>query len=113
MNPFGEKNSPGKKHGDDPTCGDRGRQAADELRIVAVNAINEAKAVDWDACANPFEHGAGLEFPYNPFVSHAFLSCLEVSKSATARAGWQPQHVVVENASGQLLAVAPCYLKSH
>jgi predicted N-acyltransferase len=30
-----------------------------------------------------------------------------------ARTGWQPQHLVVEDASGQILGVAPCYLKPH
>ena len=34
----------------------------------------------WDACA-----GAD-----NPFLTHAFLSALEESGSATHRTGWQP-----------------------
>jgi uncharacterized protein len=50
---------------------------------------------------------------YNPFISHAFLSCLERSSSAVARTGWQPQHLVAETADGKVLGVAPCYLKSH
>jgi predicted N-acyltransferase len=51
--------------------------------------------------------------PYNPFISHAFLAALEASGSAAARTGWQPQHLVAETASGEILGVAPCYLKSH
>ena len=51
--------------------------------------------------------------PFNPFISHAFLSALEASGSATARTGWQPQHLVAETAAGTILGVAPCYLKSH
>ncbi|MBN9063692.1 MAG: GNAT family N-acetyltransferase [Rhizobiales bacterium 65-9] len=62
----------------------------------------------WDACANP--PGAR---PYNPFVSYGFLSALEESKSATARAGWTPAHALVEDGNGALLAAAPAYLKSH
>ena len=50
---------------------------------------------------------------YNPFVSHEFLSALEASRSATARSGWQPQHLVAEDDDGRILGAAPCYLKSH
>src|SRR4029077_8255703 len=42
-----------------------------------------------------------------------FLSSLEASGSAVARAGWQPQHLVAEDEGGHVLGVAPCYLKSH
>ncbi len=38
---------------------------------------------------------------------------LKTSGSATARTGWQPQHLVAEAADGALLGVVPCYLKSH
>jgi predicted N-acyltransferase len=57
----------------------------------------------WDSCA-----GSG-----NPFLSHAFLSALEESGSATAEAGWQPVPIAVDGPDGSLIAVAPAYLKSH
>jgi hypothetical protein len=58
----------------------------------------------WDACA-------GDE---NPFVSFDFLSCLEDSGSAAPATGWTPRHIVVkDNATGQILACAPVYLKTH
>ena len=57
----------------------------------------------WNACA-----GAD-----NPFVSHAFLSILEESGSATARAGWQPVPLLVDGADGRLAGCAPAYAKSH
>lgn len=60
----------------------------------------------WDALANP----EGARF--NPFVSHAFLSALEESGSASARSGWQPAHILVEQ-SGQAIAAAPMYVKNH
>ncbi|MFD1610401.1 GNAT family N-acetyltransferase [Sphingomonas tabacisoli] len=60
-------------------------------------------AAEWDACAGTA----------NPFVSHAFLSILEQSGSATARAGWQPLPISVQGADGSLTAVAPAYAKSH
>src|SRR3954466_6337761 len=81
-----------------------------ELQIRVVPAIAEVPAAAWDACANP--ESSSEVCPYNPFVSHAFLSALEASGSATARAGWQPQHVVAE-IGGQAVGVVPCYLKSH
>ena len=101
----------------------RGAKAPGELRIVAVNAISEAPAGAWDACANPVaDPGCPAlraaptsveEIPHNPFLSHAFLSALETSKSVGARAGWQVQHLLVQAADGTLVAAAPCYLKNH
>ena len=60
-------------------------------------------AAQWDACA-------GTD---NPVLSHAFLSALEESGSATAEAGWHPVPIAVDAADGSLAAVAPAYLKSH
>ena len=50
---------------------------------------------------------------YNPFASHAFLSSLEESGSATAETGWLGHHLLMEDADGTLLGAVPCYLKSH
>jgi predicted N-acyltransferase len=60
-------------------------------------------AEDWDACAGDA----------NPFVGHRFLSILEASGSATARAGWQPVPIIVDGADGRPAGVAPAYAKSH
>ncbi|MFB2552155.1 GNAT family N-acetyltransferase [Ensifer soli] len=51
--------------------------------------------------------------PYNPFISHAFLSSLEDSGSATAETGWLGQHLLMEDAAGRLLGAVPCYVKTH
>jgi hypothetical protein len=85
---------------------------ANALRVRALNAIAQVKAVEWDACANP---GDALDevLPRNPFISHAFLSALEESGSVGARSGWQAQHLVVEAPDGTLRGAAPCYVKSH
>src|SRR5579864_3603031 len=72
-------------------------------RIRVAGGLAEVPAAAWDACA-------GSD---NPFLSHAFLEALEASGSATAKTGWLPQHVLVEDADGRLLAAAPLYLKSH
>ncbi len=79
--------------------------AGEALRIRVLASIGEIAAASWDACAG----GVAA----NPFTRYAFLSALETSKSATARTGWQPQHLVAEAADGGVVAVAPCYLKSH
>ena len=60
-------------------------------------------AAQWDACA-------GLD---NPFTTHAFMTALEASGSAAARTGWQPAHIVVDDAAGVPLGILPAYLKSH
>jgi uncharacterized protein len=85
------------------------------LRIRIVPALRDIPPERWDACANPgaTTHVGDCEKSYNPFISHAFLSSLEISKSVSARTGWQPQHLVVETEDSRIVAVAPCYLKSH
>ncbi|CAN0427893.1 unnamed protein product, partial [Phaeothamnion confervicola] len=49
----------------------------------------------------------------NPFISHEFLNSLETSRSATAKTGWHPQHLLAEAPDGTLVGAVPCYLKSH
>jgi predicted N-acyltransferase len=53
------------------------------------------------------------ETPYNPFLSHAFLSSLEESGSAVPKAGWHGHHLLLENEAGELIGAVPGYLKSH
>jgi predicted N-acyltransferase len=80
-----------------------------DLRVRVLPAISEIAAADWDRCAGGLDKAGGP----NPFTRHAFLEALEASKSATARTGWQPQHLVAESQDGAVIGVAPCYLKSH
>jgi predicted N-acyltransferase len=51
--------------------------------------------------------------PYNPFVSHAYLSALEESGSATDRTGWLGNHLLLETVDGTLIGAVPGYLKNH
>jgi len=83
-----------------------------DLRIRVLPSIAEVAPEIWDACANPV-HGVSSPSPFNPFISHDFLWALEASRSAQARTGWQPQHLLAEDDSGRVLGAAPCYLKSH
>lgn len=77
--------------------------SATELTLRLHPSIAEIAASDWDDCA-------GDE---NPFVSHAFLSALEESGSASPRSGWLPQHLALRDPAGRLVAVVPAYAKSH
>src|SRR3974390_2740922 len=81
------------------------------LRIRVLPSIGDLPAATWDACANPGGHLTPGQ--YNPFISHDFLSSLEISGSAVGRTGWPPQHLVAEDEHGAVLGVVPCYLKSH
>src|SRR5690349_14913704 len=84
-----------------------------ELRIRIASSLAEIPAAAWDACAVSSTEFSTRGQVDNPFVSHAFLSALEQSKSVGPRTGWQPQHLIAESAEGEILGVAPCYAKSH
>jgi predicted N-acyltransferase len=89
--------------------------AAKEITLRVINAIGEVPAAAWDACANPPSIGSSdtpSKTDYNPFISHDFLSSLELSGSVRNRAGWQPMHLVAED-GGAIVGVVPCYAKSH
>jgi uncharacterized protein len=75
------------------------------ITLSVHGAIREIDAAAWDRCTGEV----------NPTVSHAFLSALEDSGSATARSGWAPQHLVFADrgGGGRLLGAVPMYLKSH
>jgi predicted N-acyltransferase len=72
-----------------------------------LHSISEISVNSWNRCANP---DSGV--PYDPFVSHEFLLALEESGSATARTGWQPFHLALEEGD-RLLGVVPMYVKGH
>jgi predicted N-acyltransferase len=75
----------------------------EDVTVKVLTNINQVPAAEWDACA-----GAN-----NPFTSYGFLHALEDSGSVSAKVGWQPQHMVVEDADGKVAACVPLYLKSH
>jgi predicted N-acyltransferase len=74
-----------------------------EIVARVANGVSSFEAADWDACA-----GTG-----NPFLSHAFLSALEESGSATHRTGWQPVPIAIDGPDGRPAAILPAYAKSH
>lgn len=81
------------------------------FQIKIAQGLKAVTAGAWDACA--FQAESGGDDPFNPFLSHAFLSALEDSGCVGAGTGWSPVHVLVEDEAERLLGAAPCYLKSH
>lgn len=77
------------------------------LEITTHARLDEIGQPDWDACAAP---GSGR--PVDPFTTFRFLKALEDSGSVGGRSGWQPHYLSVTD-SGQVIAVAPMYAKSH
>ena len=86
-------------------------ETASDRRVVRiVSRIAEVSAADWDACASG---DLTSMRPSNPFISHAFLSALEESGSATRLTGWLPRHLLFQDGNDTLAACMPCYLKAH
>ena len=76
---------------------------SDAWQLETVGSIGAVDPAAWDDCA-----GAD-----NPFVSHAFLSALEDSRSVGGRSGWMVHHALLRDESGRLAACAPLYGKTH
>ena len=81
------------------------------VRIRVETSFADIPAEDWGRLAGASRNDA--QTPYNPFVSHAFLSSLEESGCAIAETGWLGQHLLLEDESGGLLGALPAYLKNH
>lgn len=75
------------------------------MSVSVLSSLKDVTAREWDAC---LRHS-----PYNPMCSHAFLTALEDSGSATAKTGWRAQHIIHKDSLGECDGVVPCYLKSH
>ncbi len=71
------------------------------------SSIDDIPAAAWDACANPAPE------TFDPFISHAFLAALEHSGCVGEGTGWQPCHLALQDAAGDILAVMPLYSKTH
>ena len=80
-----------------------------ELKFTAriAGAASDIGRVAWNDCANP-DGGADP----HPFTRYEFFEALEESGSATARTGWRPCHLVLEQDS-EIRGLMPLYLKSH
>jgi hypothetical protein len=82
----------------------------DNLTIRVERSFTAISPESWSQLSGTRRGG---ETPYNPFLSHAFLSALEESGSASAKTGWMGHHLLLEDDAGMLLGAIPGYLKSH
>lgn len=80
-----------------------------DLRATVHASTAEIPAADWNALLPSSVPGR----PDNPFLDHAFFLALEKSGSATARTGWQPQHLMLRDEADKPLGLLPLFLKSH
>ncbi|MBP2238019.1 putative N-acyltransferase [Sinorhizobium kostiense] len=83
----------------------------DAITIRIEHSFTAIAPVNWGRLAGASKEHAGV--PYNPFLSHAYLSALEESGSATAETGWLGQHLLMEDADGFLRGALVCYMKNH
>ncbi len=77
---------------------------SDAVTIRIAQSFADVPAARWNVLS-----GAAKEHPdgvYNPFLSHAYLSALEESGSATAKTGWLGQHLLLEGSDGHLRAAS-------
>jgi hypothetical protein len=70
-------------------------------RARFLTSIADIDAVTWNALTG------------EPFLRHEFLLALEESGCTTARTGWAPQHLVLEDARGHALGALPLFRKAH
>jgi predicted N-acyltransferase len=84
---------------------------AGSVRIRVETSFADIPAKDWGRLAGASRDETSA--PYNPFVSHAFLSSLEESGCAIAETGWLGQHLLLEGDDGAILGALPVYLKNH
>lgn len=83
----------------------------DELSIRIERSFTAISPESWSKLAGASRSNTSIA--YNPFVSHAFLSSLEESGSATAETGWLGHHMLLETDDGRLVGALPGYLKNH
>jgi len=83
----------------------------EDLSIRVERSFASIAPESWSRLAGASKAGGTL--PYNPFISHAFLSSLEDSGSATDKTGWLGNHLLLETDDGRLIGAVPGYLKNH
>lgn len=73
------------------------------LSTKFIDTMDTISATEWNslAAAEP------------PFMRHEFLNALETNGVVTEQTGWTPTHALVRGGSGELLAAAPLYEKTH
>ena len=78
------------------------------FQVHITPSFEQIDAKEWDALL-PATNGQLV----NPFATHAYLSALEESGSATVESGWLGQHLLLRDNDKRLIGALPCYLKNH
>ena len=73
------------------------------MKCELVSSLADVNRNEWDS----------LNTSNHPFTSYDFLNSLEMSKSVTAKTGWNPQHIIIKNNTGNIIGASPNYLKMH
>ena len=73
------------------------------MRAELLASAHDLPATDWQTLATEDD----------PFVSRAFLGAAEQTGAAGPDLGWQPMHLALRDASGQLAGLLPLYLRHH
>ncbi|KQV33052.1 MULTISPECIES: GNAT family N-acetyltransferase [unclassified Rhizobium] len=82
-----------------------------EIKIRVETSFADIAKDEWNSLSGAAK--GQPESVYNPFVSHAYLSALEESGSATAETGWLGQHLLIEDQAGRMAGGLIGYLKNH
>ena len=77
-----------------------------DYRTQIISSLAEVSEHDWNSCCY------NETTRHNPFLSYHFLQALEESGCATAKAGWQAQHIILRQ-NDRIVGIMPLYLKSH
>ncbi len=89
-----------------------------EHRARFIDHIADVDAAAWNALVAPTapdmaQAHAVRRAARHPFLRHEFLSALERSGSVTARTGWAPKHLLLEDSRGRVVGAMPLYRKAH
>ena len=82
------------------------KSGSNDYRMQVVSDLGDIEAADWNRLA-------GAPGAQQPFLRHEFLSALERSRCVGDGTGWLPQHLVLRDRGGTLVAAAPLYAKLH
>lgn len=71
--------------------------------VELISSVTSLSADEWD----------GIFKGDYPFTRYHFLLALEQGRSIGPQTGWLPQHALVRNANGKLVAIMPWFKKTH
>lgn len=83
--------------------------AVDPFEMEVLPGVREFDPLEWAELSGTSRRDS----TYNPFISHAYLSALELSGCVGPKTGWQPQFLRLKDRHEGFIGAVPAYLKSH